>query len=127
MSGITILAQSELPAGAFSRELEGESLGVPASVIFVDAAPGEGPSLHLHPYAELFFVLEGEATFTDGVQEHVVGAGSLVVVAPEQPHAFVNPGPVRLRQIDVHLAERFDTRWLARSNKPGSAATRRSS
>ncbi|HZT15734.1 MAG TPA: cupin domain-containing protein [Gaiellaceae bacterium] len=124
MSGITILAQSELPAGAFSRELEGESLGVPASVIFVDAAPGEGPSLHLHPYAELFFVLEGEATFTDGVQEHVVGAGSLVVVAPEQPHAFV---PVRLRQIDVHLAERFDTRWLARSNKPGSAATRRSS
>lgn len=50
-AGITIVAQSELPARTFSRELEGGSLGVPASVIFVDAAPGEGPSLHLHPYA----------------------------------------------------------------------------
>lgn len=115
-AGITIVAQSELPAGTFSRELEGGSLGVPASVIFVDAAPGEGPSLHLHPYAELFFVLEGEATFTDGDHEHVVGAGSLVVVAAGQPHAFANPGPARLRQIDVHLNGRFDTRWLADSN-----------
>jgi mannose-6-phosphate isomerase-like protein (cupin superfamily) len=111
-AGITVVAQAELPAGAFSRELEGESLDVPASVIFVDAAPGEGPSLHLHPYAELFFVLEGEATFTDGAKEHTVGAGTLVVVAPEQPHAFVNPGPARLRQIDVHLSGRFNTRWL---------------
>jgi len=111
-AGISIVAQSELPAGAFSRELEGASLGVPASVIFVDAAPGEGPSLHLHPYAELFFVLEGEATFTDGEDERRVGAGSLVVVAPDQPHAFVNRGTARLLQIDVHLNGRFDTRWL---------------
>jgi mannose-6-phosphate isomerase-like protein (cupin superfamily) len=115
-AGITIIAQSELPAGTFSRELEGGTLGVPASVIFVDAAQGDGPSLHLHPYAELFFVLEGEAAFTDGDREYAVGAGSLVVVAPEQPHAFVNPGPARLRQIDVHLNGQFDTRWLAGSN-----------
>ncbi len=112
MSGIAVIAQSDLAAGEFSRELEGRSFDVPASVIFVDAAPGEGPSLHLHPYAELFFVLEGEARFTDGVNEHAVGAGSLVVVAPEQPHGFVNPGPARLRQIDVHLNEQFRTRWL---------------
>lgn len=121
-AGITVVAPSELPAGAFSRELEGESLSVPASVIFVDAAPGAGPSLHLHPYAELFFVLEGEATFTDGHHEHRVGAGSLVVVAPEQPHGFVNPGPARLRQIDVHLDGRFDTRWLGRSNDVSTLA-----
>lgn len=114
--GITIVAQSELPTGAFSRELEGGSLGVPASVIFVDAGPGEGPSLHLHPYAELFFVLEGEATFVDGTHEHAVAAGNLVIVAPRQPHGFVNPGPARLRQIDVHLSERFDTHWLAGSD-----------
>ena len=115
-AGINIIAQSELPAGTFSSELEGGSLGVPASVIFVDAAPGEGPSLHLHPYAELFFVLEGKATFTDGTHEHTVAAGNLVIVAPEQPHAFVNPGPARLRQIDIHLSGRFDTHWLADSN-----------
>ena len=119
MSGITVVAQSELPAGAFSRELEGGPLGVAASVIFVDAAPGEGPSLHLHPYPELFFVLEGEATFTDGTHEYAVAAGSLVIVAPQQPHAFVNSGPARLRQIDVHLNGRFDTRWLAGSTLAG--------
>ena len=120
--GITIIAQSELSAGTFSRELEGGSLGVPASVIIVDAAPGEGPSLHSHPYAELFFVLDGEARFTDSDHEHVVGPGSLVVVAPEQPHAFVNPGPARLRQIDVHLNGRFDTRWLTRPDDVSTPA-----
>lgn len=115
MSGITIVAQSELPAGAFSREFEAGALGVPASVIFVDAAPREGSRLHLHPYAELFFVLEGEATFNDGTEEHAAPAGNLVLVASQQPHAFVNPGPARLRQIDVHLNGRFDTHWLAGS------------
>ena len=117
MSGITVLARDELDAGEFSRELEGEQLGVPASVIFVDAAPGEGPSLHVHSYAELFFVLEGEATFGDGESEQVVGAGSVVVVAPNQPHTFVNRGPARLRQIDVHLNGRFETRLLG--GQPG--------
>jgi mannose-6-phosphate isomerase-like protein (cupin superfamily) len=109
---ITFLTQSELAAGDFSRELEGDALGVAASVIFVDAGPGEGPSLHVHDYAELFFVLEGSARFSDGNEERVVSAGAIVVVPPEQPHAFVNPGPGRLRQIDVHLSGRFATRWL---------------
>jgi mannose-6-phosphate isomerase-like protein (cupin superfamily) len=109
---IAFLSQSELPAGEFSRELEGETLGIPASVIFVDAAPGEGPSLHSHAYAELFFVLEGEACFDDGTDERIVGAGDVAIVPPDQPHAFVNPGPGRLRQIDVHLSGRFSTRWL---------------
>jgi mannose-6-phosphate isomerase-like protein (cupin superfamily) len=117
MSGITILDRSALAVDEFTHELEGETIGVPASVIYVDAAPGEGPSLHSHPYAELFFVLEGEAIFTDGAAEHPVHAGNLVVAAPDQPHGFVNPGPGRLRQIDVHLNGRFETRWLTDSSR----------
>lgn len=109
---IEFLNRSDLTEAEFSRELEGEEYGVPASVIFVDAAPGEGPSLHVHAYAELFFVLDGEATFGDGEHERTVGAGAVVIVPPEQPHTFVNPGPGRLRQIDVHLNARFATRWL---------------
>lgn len=109
---IEFLNRSDLSEAEFSRELEGDDHGVPASVIFVDAAPGEGPSLHVHSYAELFFVLEGEAQFADGEHERTVGAGAVVIVPPEQPHAFVNPGPGRLRQIDVHLNSRFATRWL---------------
>ena len=95
------------------RELIGDDYGgIPASVIFVDAEPGHGPRLHKHPYAELFFILDGEATFTDGLEERVVRGGEVVIVSPDQPHAFVNSGTARLRQIDVHLNSRFVTEWL---------------
>lgn len=110
---IQFLRQSELPASNFSRELVGEEFGgVPACVIFVDAEPGRGPRLHKHPYAELFFVLDGEGTFSDGNEERVAGPGEVVIVPPDQPHAFVNSGEGRLRQIDVHLSPRFETEWL---------------
>jgi mannose-6-phosphate isomerase-like protein (cupin superfamily) len=102
-----------LPASNFSRELVGEEFGgIPACVIFVDAEPGGGPRLHKHPYAELFFVLEGQGTFSDGSEERTVGPGEVVIVPPEHPHAFVNSGEGRLRQIDVHLSPRFVTDWL---------------
>jgi mannose-6-phosphate isomerase-like protein (cupin superfamily) len=110
---IRFLQQSELPASNFSRELVGaDHGGVPACVIFVDAEPGRGPSLHKHPYAELFFVLAGEGTFSDGTHQRVVGPGEVVIVPPETPHAFVNNGSERLRQIDVHLSPTFATDWL---------------
>lgn len=110
---ISFVRPSELRESELSRELLGDDYGgIPASVIFVDAEPGRGPTLHQHPYAELFFVLEGQATFTDGAEERVVGGGEVVVVSPDQPHAFVNSGSGRLRQIDVHLNSRFVTDWL---------------
>ncbi len=110
---IVFLDQADLPKSNFSRELVGDDVGgIPASVIFVDAEPGEGPRLHKHAYAELFFVLEGEATFSDGSERRVVGPGGVAVVPPSQPHAFVNSGSGRLRQIDVHLSGRFVTEWL---------------
>jgi mannose-6-phosphate isomerase-like protein (cupin superfamily) len=93
-------------------ELVGETRGLPVTVISVDAGPGEGPALHEHTYPELLLVLEGEATFTDGTSTRVAVAGEIVYVPAGQPHAFVNSGAGRLRQIDVHLSPRFETRWL---------------
>lgn len=110
---IRFLRRDELPQTDLARELVGDDYGgIPASVIFVDAEPGRGPRLHKHAYAELFFVLEGEATFTDGNEERVVRAGEIVIVPPDHPHAFVNSGTGVLRQIDVHLSARFVTEWL---------------
>lgn len=101
------------PDDLAKRELVGDDYGgIPVSVIFVDARPGHGPRLHKHAYAELFFVIEGEATFTDGVEERAVCAGETVIVSPDQPHAFTNTGTGRLRQIAVHLSPRFVTEWL---------------
>jgi mannose-6-phosphate isomerase-like protein (cupin superfamily) len=79
----------------------------------VDAPPGRGPSLHKHPYAEVFIIQEGEATMTDGEDERVVRAGDVVVVPAGEPHAFVNSGDAPLRQIDIHVSPRFSTEWLS--------------
>jgi mannose-6-phosphate isomerase-like protein (cupin superfamily) len=112
---IWFVQAADLHESDHARELVGDDYGgIPASVILVDAEPGGGPSLHKHAYAELFFVIDGEATFSDGVTERVVRGGELVIVSADQPHTFVNSGTGRLRQIDVHLNSSFVTEWLAK-------------
>ena len=54
-------------------------------------------------------VHDGQATFTAGDEEIVVGAGQIVVVPAGVPHGFVNSGEGPLRQIDVHASGRFVT------------------
>jgi mannose-6-phosphate isomerase-like protein (cupin superfamily) len=101
------------PVARSNHEFIGADLGgIPACVIFVDLKPGEDPKLHKHPYQELFFIIEGESTFTDGKDSWMVRAGEVVIASAEQPHAFVNSGEGRLRQIDVHPNPRFETEWL---------------
>jgi mannose-6-phosphate isomerase-like protein (cupin superfamily) len=93
-------------------EVAGADIGAGVSVIVVDAAPGEGPKLHRHPYREVFVVLEGEATLTIGDEQRLVRAGEVVVAPAGVPHGFVNSGSGPLRQVDVHEGDRFDTEWL---------------
>jgi mannose-6-phosphate isomerase-like protein (cupin superfamily) len=112
--GIKIYRQEELPKDVVTRDFVGEQHGgVGACVLFVDAAPGEGPRLHRHPYVELLIVLEGTATVDDGEARHEVHGGEMAVVDAEQPHGFVNAGSERLRQIDIHLSPKLITEWLA--------------
>jgi len=111
---IRFFRSEELPRDMISRDFVGEHHGgVGACVLFVDAGPGEGPRLHRHPYVEILIVLEGTSTLDDGESKRALEAGEMAVVEAGQPHGFVNPGPGRLRQIDVHLAPAFDTEWLA--------------
>jgi hypothetical protein len=63
---IWFIQPADLQESEPAREFVGDDYGgIPASVILVDAEPGRGPSLHKHAYAKLFFVIDGEATFTD--------------------------------------------------------------
>jgi quercetin dioxygenase-like cupin family protein len=94
------------------NEITGRELGANISVIVVDAAPGDGPRLHRHPYAEVFVVIDGEATFTIGDETRVVRAGEVAVAPAGVPHGFVNSGKARLRQVDIHENPVFDTEWL---------------
>jgi quercetin dioxygenase-like cupin family protein len=121
-----ILSRDQLPFTGSSHELEGYTVGgdIPISLILIDMKPGEGPELHVHPYAEIFVVLEGEATYTVGDREVEVVAGQVVISLPNEPHAFVNTGDGPLRQIDIHCNERFITEWLAASSAAGSTSGR---
>ncbi|MFN8224804.1 MAG: cupin domain-containing protein [Gaiellales bacterium] len=93
-------------------EVQGDSLGTDVSVIVVEAEPGDGPALHRHPYAELFVVIEGEATFTVGGLQRRVTAGETLLAPAGVPHAFRNTGDRALRQVDIHLSPVFETEWL---------------
>jgi mannose-6-phosphate isomerase-like protein (cupin superfamily) len=113
MNGIEIVPTASLDVSNFSVELQGKDHGNPGlSLILVEAGPGRGPSLHVHDYAEVMIVLEGTATFSDGVESREVGAGNVVIIPAEQPHAFENTGDGTLKQIDIHAADAFATRWL---------------
>jgi len=111
---IAYVRQAELPKDVISRDFVGEQHGgVGACVIFVEAAPGEGPKLHRHPYVDLLIVIEGTATFDDGSSRREVTAGEMAIVDPHQAHGFINTGTGVLRQVDIHLSPRFITEWLA--------------
>jgi mannose-6-phosphate isomerase-like protein (cupin superfamily) len=112
-TGAVSINLSDLPFLGSSHELEGYQLGdVQVSLIFFDGGPGSGPKLHSHPYPEIFVVQEGEALFTVG-DEQIEARGDQILVAPAGvPHKFVNIGEGRLRQLDIHLNDRFVTEWL---------------
>jgi quercetin dioxygenase-like cupin family protein len=109
---VHVVKQDELPLSRIARELVGDEHGANVSIIFVEAPPGRGPSLHRHPYEEIFIVNEGEATFDLGDEKRVVRAGEIVIVPAGQWHGFVNSGQGPLRQVDIHVSPRYVTEWL---------------
>jgi mannose-6-phosphate isomerase-like protein (cupin superfamily) len=108
-----VIRNDELRNANNSLEFEGaDHGGANVSFFLLDAAPGRGPSLHTHDYAEVFIVLEGQATFRGPDSEREVTGGHVVVVPAGEPHAFVNSGDGPLRQVNIHASPRFATEWL---------------
>lgn len=88
-----------------SRRFVGRDHGAGISYFYVDAAPGEGPDLHRHPYAETWVVLEGEATITIGDERVVATAGDTATVGTGVWHAFTASGTERLRILCIHASD----------------------
>ena len=107
-----VLRQEQLPWSAIAHELVGSDHGLDITLLFVDAEPGRGPALHRHPYAEIFIVQAGEATFTIEGEQHEASAGDILIAHANEAHAFINSGPDQLRQIDIHMSPTFETEWL---------------
>ena len=110
----SIIELDDLAHTEHAHEFVGAEHGdVPFSVILVHSRPGVGPKLHRHPYAEVFFIEAGQATFRIGEETAVVEAGHVVVSPAGEAHGFVNSGTGELRLTAIHGAGRFETEWLA--------------
>ena len=107
-----MVAEPELQNFPIKDNFEGESYGTNVSVILVDMAPGVAVPLHTHPYAEIFIVQEGHASFTVGSSTIDVVAPRILIGPANVPHGFVNVGDVQLKQVDIHLSPKFITEWL---------------
>lgn len=110
----SVIDLDDLPHTEHAHEFVGADHGaVPVSLILVHSAPGAGPALHRHPYAEVFVVESGEATFQLGERRIVVERGHIVVGPAHMPHGFTNTGSGELRLTAVHCAPEFKTDWVA--------------
>ena len=110
---IAVINTEEVRRSGKTPVFEGYRHGdVPVSFFLVDAPPGGGPRLHRHPYAEVFVIQEGCATFTAGSETLDVTGGQIVVVPSGVPHKFVNSGNDPLRTVNIHPTGRMVTEWL---------------
>jgi mannose-6-phosphate isomerase-like protein (cupin superfamily) len=92
---------------------QGEAYGdVPISFFWMQLPPGEGPRLHVHPYEEIFVILEGHATFTLGESTLEVDAGNIVIGPANVPHKFINAGEGIPRTINIHPSPKTIGKWL---------------
>jgi mannose-6-phosphate isomerase-like protein (cupin superfamily) len=94
--------------GPWRGHLPGEALGTTTTILaYGNEAVGTGPALHVHPYDELFVVLEGRGRFYVGDAVIDAQAGEVVLGPKGLPHRFENLGPGRLQTIDIHLGPQW--------------------
>ncbi len=82
---------------------------------------GKGPNLHVHPYDEIFHILEGRAEFTVGDSKIIAEKGDLVIGPANIPHAYKNLGPGKLDSVDIHLNKEWIQYDMPRNGEELSA------
>jgi quercetin dioxygenase-like cupin family protein len=107
-----IVNPTDLPGGT-SRQFEGYRFGDVHVSFFVSATPpGRGPSLHTHPYAEVFVIQAGNLTFVVGEETIAATAGQIIIVPAGVPHKFTNTSSAIAHHVDIHTSGRMETIWL---------------
>jgi quercetin dioxygenase-like cupin family protein len=124
----------DVPAGTgppaddaiFLRPGEGERLEANSRVATIKAGRNElslvefelepdfeGPEPHSHDdHVDSFYVLDGEAEFLVGDEPLRLGPGSFVAAPIGVVHTFGNPGPGRVRLLNIHAPSRGFHDWL---------------
>ena len=108
-----ILRREDLRKGAIaSIEFEGKQYGAGVSFFVGHVAPGKGPGLHRHPYAETCIVLAGRVAMVADGKEVVVSGGEVAVIAAETPHRFTAIGDEPLDMVAIHASDHFVIEWI---------------
>jgi quercetin dioxygenase-like cupin family protein len=101
-------------AGArLTWKVKNKDSGHSLSMFEMTLEPGDGVPLHIHPYAEVFYVLAGEVDFlraSDGKDEWLPAVlGDTVIVPINGLHAFYNrtAEPARLLSMSNQLHQGF--------------------
>ncbi|MFE6997291.1 cupin domain-containing protein [Microbacterium sp. NPDC057659] len=101
----TLVAPDEIRLGTgSSRRFPGSEHGAGISYFYIDNQPGQGASLHWHPYPETWVVLEGDVTFVVGDEQILATAGDTVTGPAYVPHKFTNTGTGTMRLIGIHAS-----------------------
>ena len=93
------------PLSTYRRLVGGD--GVPVFTGVQTCESGYMTPMHSHPYVELLFVIEGEATVYLEGREHAaetLRAGDMVALPPDIPHVFGNAGSRTLRILGIHTS-----------------------
>jgi mannose-6-phosphate isomerase-like protein (cupin superfamily) len=100
-----VSAKEWLSTGKLRGLLEGKVINTGITLIrYITDVVGEGPTLHVHPYDEIFTITEGRARFTVGDKIIDAEAGDVVLGPANIPHGYQNLGPGRLDSLDIHLS-----------------------
>jgi quercetin dioxygenase-like cupin family protein len=103
---------TDLQGSERARRFDGRDHGSTVSGFINMHAPGEGPDLHVHPYEETFFMLEGSATFSVNGESIEATAGEIVIAPAGARHGFKNSGDARLKMVSIHPADRVIQEFL---------------
>ena len=108
--------------------LEGKTVGTNVTLIrYATDVVGEGPTLHVHPYDEVFTITSGRARFTVGDKVIDAEAGDVVLGPANDPHGYQNLGPGRLDSLDIHLSPEWIQFDLADGRAPKNVLIRANS
>jgi quercetin dioxygenase-like cupin family protein len=89
----------EMP-GVFKREVITAGDGAPNFTMRVfEVEPGSATPHHNHPWEHEVFILSGEGMVMGKEGESTIGPDSVVFIAPDEPHCFINNGSQILRFI----------------------------
>ncbi len=98
----------QTPNRALRGLLEGKDIQTEVTLIrYVTDVIGQGPTLHVHPYDEIFTITEGNARFTIGDQVIDAKAGDILFGPANVPHGYQNLGPGKLDSLDIHLSSEW--------------------